>query len=176
MLHTSVVDQDKTRGFTIVELLIVVVVIAILAAITIVSYNGIQNRTHDTAVQSDLRNYAQKVNLYFSEFNTLPVASAAGLGSLGAKATKSSYGNPYVTAGNNYNLLYCKNDTDKTSAFIAGSKSGKLYIYKNGSITEGAWLAGSVETCAAHGVASAGSSHYWLYGMSGSNDWISWSS
>lgn len=35
--------KDKS-GFTIVELLIVVVVIAILAAITIVAYNGIQNR------------------------------------------------------------------------------------------------------------------------------------
>ena len=34
--------QTKQRGFTIVELLIVVVIIAILAAITIVAYNGIQ--------------------------------------------------------------------------------------------------------------------------------------
>ena len=34
----------KDRGFTIVELLIVIVVIAILAAITIDDYNGIQNR------------------------------------------------------------------------------------------------------------------------------------
>jgi prepilin-type N-terminal cleavage/methylation domain-containing protein len=32
------------QGFTIVELLIVVIVIAILAAITIVAYNGITNR------------------------------------------------------------------------------------------------------------------------------------
>ena len=38
------------QGFTIVELLIVIVVIAILAAITIVAYTGIQNRAYDTAV------------------------------------------------------------------------------------------------------------------------------
>lgn len=38
--------QTKQRGFTIVELLIVVVIIAILAAITIVAYNGIQNRAN----------------------------------------------------------------------------------------------------------------------------------
>ncbi|MCB8045019.1 prepilin-type N-terminal cleavage/methylation domain-containing protein [Microbacterium oxydans] len=36
--------KDAQRGFTIVELMIVVVVIAILAAITIVAYNGIQKR------------------------------------------------------------------------------------------------------------------------------------
>jgi prepilin-type N-terminal cleavage/methylation domain-containing protein len=35
-------SKQKQRGFTIVELLIVIVVIGILAAITIVAYNGIQ--------------------------------------------------------------------------------------------------------------------------------------
>jgi prepilin-type N-terminal cleavage/methylation domain-containing protein len=39
-------------GFTIVELLIVIVVIGILAAITIVAYNGIQSRANDTRVKS----------------------------------------------------------------------------------------------------------------------------
>ena len=44
--------QTKSRGFTIVELLIVIVVIAILAAITIVAYNGIQNRAKTSAGQA----------------------------------------------------------------------------------------------------------------------------
>lgn len=44
--------NTKNRGFTIVELLIVIVVIAILAAITIVAYNGIQNRAKTSAGQS----------------------------------------------------------------------------------------------------------------------------
>lgn len=44
--------QLKSRGFTIVELLIVIVVIAILAAITIVAYNGIQNRARTSASAS----------------------------------------------------------------------------------------------------------------------------
>jgi len=45
----------KTRsGFTIVELLIVIVVIAILAAITVAAYNGIQQRARQSKIQSDL--------------------------------------------------------------------------------------------------------------------------
>ena len=52
------------RGFTIVELLIVIVIIAILAAITVVSYNGIQNRSQASAVASDLRATVKAFMLY----------------------------------------------------------------------------------------------------------------
>ncbi len=44
--------EQKQTGFTIVELLIVIVVIAILAAITIVSYNGIQASATDARIKS----------------------------------------------------------------------------------------------------------------------------
>ena len=45
---------QRTAGFTIVELLIVIVVIAILAAITIVAYNGIQQRSQTAKIDTDL--------------------------------------------------------------------------------------------------------------------------
>lgn len=45
--------QNK-RGFTIVELLIVIVVVAILAAITIVTYSGIQTRAEKSAREADI--------------------------------------------------------------------------------------------------------------------------
>lgn len=44
----------KQKGFTIVELLIVIVVIGILAAITIVAYNGVQERARVSSANSDL--------------------------------------------------------------------------------------------------------------------------
>ena len=51
------IDPHKphtTTGFSIVELLVVIVIIGILASITLVSYNGIQARARDTSVQSDI--------------------------------------------------------------------------------------------------------------------------
>lgn len=66
--HSSVVlgedVRGRRRGFTIVELLIVVVVIAILAAITIVSYNGITNRAKATAAATAAEQAAKKVMTY----------------------------------------------------------------------------------------------------------------
>lgn len=43
------------HGFTIVELLFVIVIIAILAAITIVAYNGAQDHAHAASLASGLR-------------------------------------------------------------------------------------------------------------------------
>lgn len=46
--------KSKHTGFTIVELLIVIVVIAILAAITVVAYTGVQERARDSKIKSDI--------------------------------------------------------------------------------------------------------------------------
>jgi len=51
----------KAIGFTIVELLIVIVVIGILAAITIVAYNGIQLRARDAERQADINAVDKKL-------------------------------------------------------------------------------------------------------------------
>lgn len=55
--------QKNTSGFTIVELLIVIVVIGILAAITIVAYNGIQDRARNTKIKNDLAQIQKAITL-----------------------------------------------------------------------------------------------------------------
>lgn len=54
------INKLRASGFTIVELLIVIVIIGILAAITIVAYNGIQQRAIGAALSSDLTAIARQ--------------------------------------------------------------------------------------------------------------------
>lgn len=83
---------NPSRGFTIVELLIVVVIIAILAAITIVAYNGIQARAKTSSAQSAANTVAKKAELYNTDDTTS--GYPATLASLTGAASTATYAIP----------------------------------------------------------------------------------
>lgn len=56
--------KSRHQGFTIVELLIVIVVIAILASVSVVAYAGIQSRSRDSARISKIKDIAKALELY----------------------------------------------------------------------------------------------------------------
>lgn len=58
--------KQNKQGFTIVELLIVIVVIAILAAISIVAYTGIQNRAKASSGQTAASQVAKKAAVAYT--------------------------------------------------------------------------------------------------------------
>ncbi len=68
-------SNKRTKGFTIVELLIVIVVIGILAAIVIVAYNGVQQRARDSRRQNDIQSLTQALELYYLDNGKYPVSS-----------------------------------------------------------------------------------------------------
>ena len=68
--------EKSNRGFTIVELLIVIVVIGILAAITIVAYNGISARASATKYQTDAVDLVKKAESYSAISGAYPLTAA----------------------------------------------------------------------------------------------------
>jgi general secretion pathway protein G len=59
--------KKDNRGFTIVELLIVIVVIGILAGLVITTYNGIQQKARNTERTTDLKTLQAQLEAYFAE-------------------------------------------------------------------------------------------------------------
>jgi len=70
--------MKSKSGFTIVELLIVIVVIGILAAITIVAYNGIQQRGRDAQRRSDFVALEKALRLYRVDNSGFPRCASSG--------------------------------------------------------------------------------------------------
>lgn len=113
----------STRGFTIVELLIVIVIIGILAAITIVAYNGIQDRARVSSVNSGLSQVAKKLKLYqVDNPDTYPAAAGTNgldnLAVLGITNT-SDVTYQYSSSAN----TYCLTATNGTTSYKISSTS-----------------------------------------------------
>lgn len=73
----TTVSLRKQKGFTIVELLIVIVVIAILATISIVMYRGIQERGRDSQRESDVAVITKALEMYYIDNGRYPAGSGS---------------------------------------------------------------------------------------------------
>ena len=65
------------KGFTIVELLVVIVVIGILAAITVVSYSGVTSKARTAQAQSNANSVRQVADIYYTDNGYYPATLAA---------------------------------------------------------------------------------------------------
>lgn len=109
------------KAFTIVELLIVIVVIGILAAVTIVAFNGVQKRAGEASVKADLTSAAKLVSLYKADSSSYPVSLSLVNNTQGFTATKgndinytSANGTSFCITVFRQDIVYSVSDTNLT--------------------------------------------------------------
>ena len=132
--------QKRQRGFTIVELLIVIVIIGILATLVIVTFTGTQQRARDTQRKKDLLQIQTGIELYRSDVGAYPAALPNCGSSLSNGATVymqkfpcdplpgAAWGTTYKYSGNAnaYTLYAClenANDSEKDTTKQGGCSS-----------------------------------------------------
>ena len=168
-LRNSKVKHNGQSGFTIVELLIVIVVIGILAAITIVAYNGVTARANTTSAQAAASSFAKKAELYNADSGNsrYPVAETE-LTSASSSATyyltgiTISYSTTALTSSttnNTVRVLKCSTAGGTTSdqqAEITASSTGNAKLsglkviyfdYSAGAETTTPILVGNTTNC-----------------------------
>lgn len=93
----------SNSGMTLLELLVVVAVIGILAAISIQEVNNYRRRAIDASMRGELRNAAMAMESYYGEFLEYP-ASLASILLVGYRNTASVTLTINVTSPNSYTL------------------------------------------------------------------------
>lgn len=124
------------KGFTLVELMIVIAVLGILIAITIIAYNGIRGRGHDAAVQSDLEGAQGLLEAY--RIRSTPrdfPDTTAELALADVSFTTGSY-DPSASR----NLIYCVSSDRQAYTIFGASRTQKVFAmtqdgFKNSTLT-----------------------------------------
>lgn len=149
-------------GFTIVELLIVIIIIGILAALVVTMVAGMQNRAYDASVQNDLGLMRKKIEAKFL-LDTGTYRSDMLNSGVFLRINKAAYATEPDTT---YNFVYCNSPPDYDRYWVyARSKSGKVFTFSDTTgITEygGTWYPGEGQDdlCRDMGAPAPGTSNY----------------
>jgi type II secretion system protein G len=83
------------KGFTIIELLVVIVIIGILVALTLPNLFSAQARGRDTDRKNELKNVQQQLETYFNDNDGYPADQAAVIALVGADAMEGPRADAY---------------------------------------------------------------------------------
>lgn len=149
MNKNNSIKNNHKKGFTLVELMIVITIIAVLATIGVASFTRIQKQARDTKRKGDLRTLATGLQAYFTEKQTYPT-TAEGVAILLPNyvpvepkdpQTKTSY--KYTNDATNNAYSMCATLETPT---VAANSTWKVSTKNTGGYEA---LAAEVTTCAA---------------------------
>lgn len=161
MVLGNIKSRQRERGFTIVELLIVIVVIGILAGITVVSYSGITRRADASKAQANANSARSVAEAFNADKGYYPALAATGTDNLttGSTSTKIPSGmtvvpdnlttSPITAANGKTTVAYACLTTCSSSTggritwwdYGAGGTGAVAYVYVGAASSAGTFVA-----------------------------------
>ena len=135
------------KGFTLIELMVVIAIILILALIAVPAYRNMQIRAKKARVQEDLRNIATALEAFYVDWNQYPSDSGTAWineltgGNEGSGATVNVSGNTTAT-GEDAPIVYIKHIPD--DPFAPAGAASKAYHYDVDDSDSSIWYLWSV--------------------------------
>lgn len=120
--------KKNQKGFTIIELLVVIVIIGILVALALPNLFAAQARGRDSDRKNEIKNLQQRLETYFNDNGEYPQPNTAAMVSaLGGNATDDEYVSPrneayvYTSDGSSFELYATlENDNDPDGETVDG--------------------------------------------------------
>ncbi len=153
LMRRRLQGEQREGGFTLIELMVVVLIIAILIAIAIPTFLGARQRAQNRAAQSSLRNALTAAKTIYTDSQTYVSATAAAMESVEPSLAYVATG----VASTNQNTVSVNNGAAGVFAAAAMSASGTCYWIKEdvsagttyGSTTTAADCTGTAAAAAA---------------------------
>jgi type IV pilus assembly protein PilA len=98
---------QRNQGLTLLELLVVIAVMGILAAIVVQQFSIYRSRSIDTQMRSDLKSAAMAMESYFADFQSYPT-SVTGIRTAGFRQTNGVTLTINITSPNSFTLTAAK--------------------------------------------------------------------
>jgi type IV pilus assembly protein PilA len=132
VLHSLTSRRDEEEGFTLIELMVVVMIIAILITIAIPVFLGARQRAQNSAAKADLRNATAAAKVYFTDGETYVGMSPTALETIEPSLTYdvlASASTTVVGVGDLSTTGFVMNRQSKTNDWycVAETSSGTQY-------------------------------------------------
>lgn len=114
--------HTKQHGFTVVELLIVIVVIGILASLTLVSFSVAQRRSAEKEAEGDLRQAAMRLETHKANTGGYPMSQDDVDGGKGLPKSSDQRVFNYLRSGSGYCLSTTSNLSERSRSFVIKSQ------------------------------------------------------
>lgn len=125
----------RNNGFTLVELLVVIVILAMLTSIAVPGYTIVKNRARESATKVELNNMAKSLEIYISENQSYPAEDDFPDALIAAEIMESfiandAWGTPYQYSSDSSSYILKSFGVDKMN----GGNNDITYV--NGVMTE----------------------------------------